>query len=211
MATIISNKKPSISLNLWAARLAWQLARQVRMWGLLNLLSIPLALFALALFWHSHHMQTQQKQIELASQQAQAKRTMAQQAKPQVDPASADLARQIGQFYAFLPSHDALPDQIKRLLANAEKHGLQLAQADYKAIPQANLAMLRYQIVLPVKADYPKIALFLQSALQEMPSLTLESMQLKRGSIEATEVEARLQLVLLVQAKRAKQKVANHE
>ncbi|MBI3230489.1 MAG: hypothetical protein HYZ45_10015, partial [Burkholderiales bacterium] len=120
--------------------------------------------------------------------------------------------RQLTQFYASLPSHDALPDQIKRLLASADKNGLQLSQADYKALPQANTAMLRYQIVLPVKAEYPKILSFLQSTMQEMPSLALESMQLKRAAIDSSEVEARLQLVLFVQAKRAKtNKGAGHE
>jgi hypothetical protein len=129
--------------------------------------------------------------------------------KPKVDPASADLARQIAGFYAFLPAHDAIPDQVKRLLASADQHGLQLAQAQYRVQQQPNLAMLRYQIILPVKADYAKITAFLQSALQEMPSLTVESMQFKRTSIEAAELEARLQLVLLVQSKRSK--VPSHE
>ncbi len=209
MATLA--KRPPAALRQWLARTRWQGVRIARLVGAQTLIALAMLLIALILLWHGRQMQQQRVQIESQWQAQQAQRK-AQSTKPQIDPASADVARQLSQFYAFLPSHDALPDQIKRLLASAEKHGLQLAQADYKAMPQANTTMLRYQIVLPVKADYPKIVSFLQSAMQEMPSLSLESLQIKRSSIDAAEVEARLQLVLFVQNKRAKSsKGGQHE
>lgn len=206
MATLRKRPPP---LKQWLARARWQSVRWARMASAQALIACTLLLLAALLTWHSFAMQQQRQQLQLQWQEQQTKR-IAQANKPQIDTASADLARQLVQFYGFLPSHDAIPDQVKRLLASADKHGLQLAQGDYKALPQPNTAMLRYQIILPVKADYPRIINFLQSALQEMPSLTLESMQLKRTSIDAGEVEARLQLVIFVQNKRPKSRV-QHE
>lgn len=205
MATLRKRPPPPIKQLLVRAR--WQSVRWARMAGAQTLIAAVLLLLTGALTWHSVDMQQQREQLQSRWHEQQRN---AQANKPHIDTTSADLARQLLQFYGFLPSHDAIPDQIKRLLASADKHGLQLAQGDYKALPQPNTAMLRYQIVLPVKADYPKIISFLQSALQEMPSLALESMQLKRANIESSEVEARLQLVIFVQNKRPKTR-SKHE
>lgn len=198
MAAIITPGKPQPAH--WLARLSFEGKRYLRLFGIWRMAALLILLLSLGLYWHGHMLDKQQQLTQQAVNRLQAARA-AQPGKPQIDPQSADLARQLAQFNAFLPKHEALPDQVKRLLVLAEKDGLQLAQADYKVLPVQNTTHLRYQMILPVKADYPKIVRFLQHALQELPSLCLDNLQIKRAGIEAVEVEARLQLSLFVQGK----------
>jgi len=80
----------------------------------------------------------------------------------------------------------------------AQKSGVTLAKADYKPQADGNTAFLRYQITLPVKAEYAQLQTFIVDALQALPTLTLDSVLFKREQIEAGEIDARIQFILLV-------------
>lgn len=104
----------------------------------------------------------------------------------------------LAAFHAYLPAHDSIPDQLKALLEVAQKSGVTLTKADYKPQEDGNTAFLRYQITLPVKAEYAQLQAFIVDALQELPTLTLDSVLFKREQIEAGEIDARIQFILLV-------------
>lgn len=119
-------------------------------------------------------------------------------AAPAIDAKEPDVSTQLAAFYDYLPQHDTIPDQLKTLLNVADKSGVTLMQAEYKPQPETHADFLRYQIVLPVKADYAQVQAFMLKSLQEIPTLTLESVSFKRDRIEASEVEARIHFALLV-------------
>lgn len=172
-------------------RLAWQARRLWRRLGWpVALGAAALALAALAL---------QQSGVLLERQQVLA-RQLAAAAKLAATPAPAlaDDADGIAAFYAYLPAHDSIPDQLKDLVEVARNSGVTLAKAEYKPQIENNAAFLRYQITLPVKAEYANVQSFIIGALKALPTLTLESVLFKREQIEAGEVEARIQFVLLV-------------
>jgi hypothetical protein len=177
------------------ARIGWEARRLARRLGWGGLLGAAMALLIGATLWQAQHLAQRQSQL-----QAQLRQAQTAAGKPVVAPldSTAEQGRQLAAFYKYLPRHDMIPDQLKQLLAVAEKNGITLAKADYKAQPEENADFLRYQIALPIKADYAHVQAFMLGALGALPTLTLESVTFKRGTADGAEVEARVQFVLLV-------------
>lgn len=192
MAAIRSSDilKLKIAPNL-APRLAWQARRLLRQCGAGAIAGVACALLALLAQWHA--AQLDQQRVSLGAQLNAAARTAALPEAPVVTSAGG-----VAAFFDHLPPHDAIPDQLKELVRVAQQSGIALAKAEYKPEQDANAGFLRYRITLPVKADFTRVQSFLITALQTLPTLTLESVAFKREQIEAGEVEARIQFVLLV-------------
>ncbi|MDO8035318.1 type 4a pilus biogenesis protein PilO [Janthinobacterium sp. SUN128] len=174
-------------------RLAWEAQRLWRTLGWPSALGA--ACLALAAFAMQQGDALAARQQQLAAQLAAAARQSALQPAPITLDADAD---SLAAFHAYLPAHDSIPDQLKALLEVAQKSGVTLAKADYKPQEDGNTAFLRYQITLPVKAEYAQLQTFIVDALQALPTLTLDSVLFKREQIEAGEIDARIQFILLV-------------
>ncbi|MDN2670019.1 type 4a pilus biogenesis protein PilO [Janthinobacterium sp. SUN026] len=185
--------RPRLQLRL-PPRLRWEAQR---LWRTLSWPSaIGAACLALATFAMQQGDALAARQQQLAAQLAAAAR---QSALPPATAISLDAdADSLAAFHAYLPAHDSIPEQLKTLLDVAQKSGVTLAKADYKPQEDGNTAFLRYQITLPVKAEYAQLQTFIVDALQEMPTLTLDSVLFKREQIEAGEIDARIQFILLV-------------
>lgn len=182
--------KLKIAPNL-PRRLAWEARRTIRLTGTGAVVGIGCALLALLAQWHA--TQLDQQRTALTAQLNIAARTAAAPQTPVVTTASG-----VAAFFDHLPAHDAIPDQLKELVRVAQQSNIALAKAEYKPEQDGNAGFLRYRITLPVKADFANVQSFLITALQTLPTLTLESVAFKREQIEAGEVEARIQFVLLV-------------
>ncbi|MCC7695351.1 type 4a pilus biogenesis protein PilO [Janthinobacterium sp. EB271-G4-7A] len=174
-------------------RLAWEAQRLGRTLGWPSALGA--ACLALAAFAMQQGDALAARQQQLAAQLAAAAK---QSAQPPVAVALDADADSLAAFHAYLPAHDSIPDQLKALLEVAQKSGVTLAKADYKPQEDGNTAFLRYQITLPVKAEYAQLQTFIVDALQALPTLTLDSVLFKREQIEAGEIDARIQFILLV-------------
>ena len=86
--------------------------------------------------------------------------------------------------------------QVGTLFALAAKHGLTLAQGEYKSAVERNGGFATYQINLPVKGSYGAIWQFATAALGAMPFASLDDISFRRDSIAQGGVEARLRLTL---------------
>jgi hypothetical protein len=93
--------------------------------------------------------------------------------------------------------HAKIPVVVQALLRLAEDDGLSIRRGDYRLQADAGGGFVRYQMTLPVKGTAPAIHHFIQAALLDHSALALESVQFKRERIESSEIEARLQWVLL--------------
>lgn len=174
-----------------ASRVVWEARRQLRLTGAGAVVGVACAMLALLAQWHA--TQLEQQQVALTAQLNTAARMAAIPRAPVVSTASG-----VAAFFNHLPPHDTIPDQLKELVRVAQQNNTPLAKAEYKAEQDANAGFLRYRITLPVKADFANVQSFLITALQTLPTLTLESVAFKREQIEAGDVEARIQFVLLV-------------
>lgn len=178
--------------GLLAARAGWEARRLVRRlgWGACaGALSLVLAV---ACAWQGHRLDLRQEQLMADIAQARARRL-----GPQPVPVP-DSTRRLAAFHDYLPAHETIPELLKQLVAAADKNGIALAKADYKPQVDDGAAFMRYEITLPVKADYARVQAFILTALRELPTLTLASVTFQRERIESGEVEAKLHVELLV-------------
>lgn len=100
-----------------------------------------------------------------------------------------------------LPSAaDALP-QVMRLSDLAEAQGLKLRQGDYRLHRDRDAGVVAYQMHYPVTGSYAALRAFINRALEEFPALALEEVLIRRNSIGAQDVEARLRFTLYLREK----------
>ena len=81
----------------------------------------------------------------------------------------------------------------------ARAHDLQLLRGQYAQSPVTGTSLLRWQLTLPIEAEYPKLIAFIAASLQALPSLALDELKLKRDTIETTTLDADLRLNLYLQ------------
>ena len=104
--------------------------------------------------------------------------------------ASDNLAR----FYAALGPQRHAEQQVKQLFDLAAKHGLVLAQGEYKSGYDKASRVSTYQVTLPLKGSYAAVWQFALQALRAMPFASLDELSFRREQIADTELEARLRL-----------------
>ncbi len=107
-------------------------------------------------------------------------------------------ADQLAGFEGGFAPPQALSQSYAKLWNLAQRHGLQLRQADFKLTDTAQEALARYAIVLPLNAEYAPLRAFVSEALRDDPALALEEMSLRRADARSTRLDARLRFVLFV-------------
>jgi hypothetical protein len=175
----------------FAPRARWQLRRTLRRLGAPAATGAAALACALAMLWHAQALRQQ-----LPAMQARLAAVSRATAIPVAAPPTA--ADGLAAFYRHLPAHAAIPAQLQTLVDIADKHHVPLAKAEYKPQAEPRAGFMRYQVNLPVKADYAAVQAFMLEALQALPALTLDSVAFKRERGDSAEVEARIQFILLV-------------
>lgn len=132
-----------------------------------------------------------EEMAELQERQQRLARMPAKTPAQQAAQAKATFANDLA-----LPSAaDALP-QVMRLTELAEQQGLKLRQGDYRLHRDREAGVSAYQMHYPVSGSYVALRQFINSALEQFPALALEEVQVRRNTIGATDVDARLRFTL---------------
>jgi hypothetical protein len=170
--------------------LLWRMRQWSRRLGLAGLLGLALLALALALFFMQvrplqHAMQQQEQQLDRLRLAAQTAAAVPVATTP--DP------------LAMLPPDSSAAATLGELEQLARAHGFELVRGQYSiaAVNQARLA--RWQMVLPVEADYPALHAFVAAALERLPNLVLDEVKLKRDRIENVDLQAELRFSLFVE------------
>ena len=98
-------------------------------------------------------------------------------------------------FYEFLGSDERMEESLGRLYGIASAAGLELRSADYR-LAESKTRLQRYEISLPIQGTYAQLRLFLETALRELPSLSLDRVTLRRKNAGETRIDAELVLTL---------------
>lgn len=101
---------------------------------------------------------------------------------------------QLAEYYRFFPPVRSAPQWLEKLVVLAESRGLSLDQGEYRFAPDKTGRLVRFQMTLPLKGEYPQIRGFLAALPDEIPVAALEKVQFERQSISDPEVEARIML-----------------
>jgi len=109
-------------------------------------------------------------------------------------------AGQLASFFAFFPPPSALPDLLSHVQRAARDNGIALARGEYRLVREPAFTLARYQITYPVQGSYAQVRGFVNDVLDALPAAALEEMTLKRESVDAPMVEARVRFSLYLGA-----------
>lgn len=101
-------------------------------------------------------------------------------------------------FAASLGTREAQLKPVARVVQAAQTAGLRLDKGEYRQLRDGETGLQRYQFSFPVQATYPALRRWLATALSAEPALALQSIDLQRGSVMQSQVEARVVFVLYV-------------
>lgn len=177
-------------------RLGWQVRQALRAVGLPGWVAIGL-LLACAIGWWGVLRPMQFDTAQLDSDSARLERQIAER---NASNATADVTpeQQLAAFSERFVDEKGIAPSLGRLYASAKKQGVQLAQAEFKLASDATEPLARYTILLPIKADYASLRLFIRTALRDLPGLALEEVNLRRADPKVPLLEAQVRFVLFV-------------
>jgi len=98
-------------------------------------------------------------------------------------------------FYRFFERPEHADEWLAKLYGIATAQGIALRSADYR-LGDTRQRLERYQITLPVSGSYTQIRAFLETALAEVPVLSLDQISFRRKATGETRVEADIVLTL---------------
>jgi hypothetical protein len=159
-------------------------------------IGVTLVIGAAALQWSARPwLENQNHQMIRGIQASLAQRSASGAASRALSPTELS-AQRAAAFFGALGEAQTFEQHLSALLGYAKDAGLTLAEADYDhaADPKGGLAL--EGVGLPLTGAYGALRTFCETTLQRMPFASLDSIQLKRGSVTADAVEAKLHLTL---------------
>ncbi len=99
-------------------------------------------------------------------------------------------------FYAFFPNADSTPFWIGEVVQAAAKHGVEISGTEYRMDREKEVKLARYEMVLPIRGQYPHVRGFVADALRAVPAMALVDVTIKRESVESELLEANLKFNL---------------
>ena len=104
-------------------------------------------------------------------------------------------ATRMDAFYQHLGSAGPTINSLDQLHAIAQASGVSIHTAEYR-MQATGTRLERYEIRVPLRASYAQIRSFLDTALAEIPMLSLDQVKFKRQTASESTVEAELNLTL---------------
>jgi len=108
-------------------------------------------------------------------------------------------AEQLAEFYRQFPNDKNLLPWVEKIFTLAQSQKLSLDQGEYKVSSDKVGKLMRFQMTLPLKGEYPQIRKYLDSLLAEIPTVALEHLQLERQKVGVPVLEASIRLTLYLE------------
>lgn len=102
----------------------------------------------------------------------------------------------LAAFYRALPQESHAGREVARIFEIAGANDILLNRAEYTWIRDRDIALSRYQVVLPLRGEYTDIRLFMIDLLNQMPSVAINELAFRREDTGGVDVEARLRLTI---------------
>jgi hypothetical protein len=102
---------------------------------------------------------------------------------------------QLEDFYAFFDNNEDTTDSLAKLHAIAKSVGVEMRTAEYR-MRSTGTRLTRYELALPLAGSYSQVRAFLANALQEIPTLSLDQLSLRRERANDGLVQADVRLSL---------------
>jgi len=187
------------SFNRMAEILAspyWTRRRWMRLFGWPGVAGIGLLAACLAVYLSA--IRPAQSRLDAAHQSA------IQLQKPGKRDANEDRrnqppAEQLAEFYRQFPNDKNLLPWMEKIFTLAQDQKIDLDQGEYKVSSDKVGKLMRFQMTLPLKGEYPQIRKYLDSLLAGIPIVALEHLQLERQKVGDPALEAKIRLALYLE------------
>jgi hypothetical protein len=179
-----------MSQSLFNAHLRYQLQRH----GYLAAVGLFVLMVAFGLQWllvSPLHASNDALRSELLAQ----RRQQAQKPNPQEDG-----AKRQAEFYSTLPDSSDTLHAVAVLNRAAKAGAIKLSNGDYRVVRQGSGPLLRYQITVPLRADYPHVHAWLAQVMNQLPNAALDEISLKRDDAAKSALDAKVRLTLFTRA-----------
>lgn len=113
---------------------------------------------------------------------------------------SASVVEQLSAFHEFFPKSKRSPELLAKVYAAAARQGVSLGQGEYRVARDQGGNLLRYEVNLPVRAEYFQIRQFLTQVLAEIPNASLDNVSFQRQRIVDPVVESQIKLTFFMEA-----------
>lgn len=149
-----------------------------------------IGLLLMAAVWPLAHFGADSARIETAAlQQAQAAERERKTRQP--DPKADQLTR-LAEFEAGLPLAEGALQAVRHIHRSAAEHEVELSTGEYRLVSEPGGRLQRYQITLPAGGTYPDLRAWMADVLNELPTMALDELSLKRNEVGESQVQARV-------------------
>lgn len=160
--------------------------------------AIGAGLLAMCLAFYFSSVQPAQQRLDAARLSASSLDGPMRPAGQALNDSARTLDERLAEFYRFFPSEHDAPDWVGKIATIAERDGLTLQQADYKAERDKTGKLTRFQMSLPLRGEYQTIRRFLSDLRVELPIVSLEQVQFERQKVGDRQVDAKVGLVIFL-------------
>lgn len=159
------------------------------------------ALFVLAAAAAVYLLTVRPLQSEVASLQAEARRlqTEAQRFRRANARTSTGPVQQLQTFYGVIPDASEAPVLLNEIFGTAARAGIKVDASHYRVAEDKDKRLTRYEITLPVKGSYVQVRTFVAFVMTYVPSLSLDSLAIRKDKIDEDEVKAEIKMSLYLE------------
>lgn len=108
-------------------------------------------------------------------------------------------AEQLAEFYRIFPNEKNLLPWLEKIFVLAQAQGIKLDQGEYKVTRDKIGKLVRFQMTLPIKSEYPQLRKYLNALRAQIPIVSMEHLQFERQKVGNLEVEAKIKLALYLE------------
>ncbi|HKA42621.1 MAG TPA: hypothetical protein VKF40_11575 [Burkholderiales bacterium] len=163
--------------------------------GLAGVTGVALLVFAVAFAVSA--VRPLQQEVKLLKARADRLQTAAASTRERSADARSGNAAALEAFPRRFPRFEEASQLVLMLHESAKRNGIVLDTGEYTVTPDAEARLVRYQVRFPVKGGYVPLRRFVADAMTQVPTMMLDEVTVRRASIAAGEVEARLQFTML--------------
>jgi hypothetical protein len=161
-------------------------------------LGFGLVLIAASLALHGLATKPLERRVEALQDQRKGVRD------EKIDRLAEDMGRQnspdaqLASFYRHFAGDELLTDRLARVHAIARGLGLEIKRAEYRLTSQPERKLDRYQMIVPLQGNYPALRSFVTTVLSELPTLSLDHMQVQRDTVAEGAVQTQISFTFYI-------------
>ena len=171
----------------------WHFRHALRQLGWVGVVGI--GLWGFVLMYYVSVVHPASKRLDELQEQAASLGRLTHSAKG----ASVSVGEQLSAFHEFFPKSKQSPELLSKIYSAATKQGVTLGLGEYRMARDHSGRLLRYEVNLPVRAEYLQIRKFINQVLGDIPSASLDNVSFQRQHIFDPVLESQIKFTIFME------------